>query len=578
MRQANLARWRTVALGAVVLGSAAWAGEVSPTGGGHGPTVSDHLRQRAKQDPRATLDVIIRFRQQPGDAERNLLGSLGIHVRRQIRSSRWMAARLSGSAVAALGANPAVDYVATDAPMSPNMDLARQAAQEPALGAPESTLKGAGVTIAMLDSGVAQHPDLKSLVAVVDFTVSGSPKLGPSQSTSSTSYVPAYAPAASVDGYGHGTHVAGIMVGNGSTSAQGGLAGIAPEASLVSVRVLDDSGRGQASDVLAGLQWVLDNKDALGIRVLNLSLGHPVYEPAERDPLVQQVEALWSAGVVVVCSAGNAGRLGDGTITSPCNSRAVISVGALNDHNTPETTDDTAATYSSRGPTRGDLVAKPDLLAPGNRIVSTRAAGSYLDNLFPERRVAGDPAQPEVLEYLEMSGTSMAAPMVAGTVALMLEQEPWLNPGTVKARLMLSAHKAELGNPFASGAGALDILAALRVRGDVADAPSPLVLPDSAAGQLGVENTAVLWGNPAFPLDAIWPMSVQWSTASAAGDPLWWSPAVLWPNADLWPEANLWPEADLWPETILWGENVLWSDEPDTPMDIDPLAILVPDP
>ena len=136
-------------MSAVVLGSAAWAGAVPPTGRGHDRKVSDHLRQQAKQDPKAKLDVIIRFRQEPGAAERTLLKSLGGHVRRQFRSLRWMAVRLPASAVAALGNNPAVEYVATDAPMSPNMDVARQAADEPTIDAPESTLKGAGVTIAI---------------------------------------------------------------------------------------------------------------------------------------------------------------------------------------------------------------------------------------------------------------------------------------------------------------------------------------------------------------------------------------------------------------------------------------------
>src|SRR5262249_19760363 len=155
----------------------------------------------------------------------------------------------------------------------------------------------------------------------------------------------------------------GIMIGNGGHSQNGKLVGIAPAASLVSVRVLNSAGQGSTSGMLAGLHWVLDHKDQYGIRVLNLSLGHPVFEPAATDPLVQAVEELWDAGVVVVCSAGNAGRDGHGTISSPCNSRKVITVGALNDRNTADLTDDTVTTYSSRGPTRFDLVAKPDLLA-----------------------------------------------------------------------------------------------------------------------------------------------------------------------------------------------------------------------
>src|SRR5262249_39413223 len=155
--------------------------------------------------------------------------------------------------------------------------------------------------------------------------------------------------------------------------------GVAPAAKLVSVRVLDGLGQGSTSAMLAGLDWVLQHKSQYGIRVVNLSLGHPVYEAPETDPLVQAVEGLWDAGIVVVCSAGNSGRDGHGTISSPCNSRKVITVGALNDRKTALTLDDTVATYSSQGPTRFNLVAKPDLVAPGNKIWSTRSTGSTLD-------------------------------------------------------------------------------------------------------------------------------------------------------------------------------------------------------
>jgi serine protease AprX len=406
------------------------------------------------------------------------------------------------------------------------------------------------VTVAMIDSGVALHPEIQTMVAAVDFV---------------GTYDPLFAPGGSVDPDGHGTHVAGIIVGNGSHSDQAQFAGIAPQASLVSLRVLDDVGRGSTSTMLAALQWVLDHKNQYGIRVLNLSLGHPVYEAPEVDPLVQAVDALWDAGIVVVCAAGNSGRDGHGTVSSPCNSRKVITVGALNDRKTLDLNDDTVTTYSGRGPSRVNLVAKPDIIAPGNRIVSTRSAGSYLDLLYPANRVAGDSGQPGVFEHFELSGTSMAAPFVAGAAALMLEQEPSLNPGTVKARLMLSTRKATVGDPFATGAGALDILATLHATGQVLDAPSPLTSANSVTGLMSFENTGVLWSNPSFSLTALWSGAVLWSGDTSLSAATLTSSGVLLPDVSatalLWPNALLWPSATLWPESTLWAEAILWPDE-----------------
>jgi serine protease AprX len=358
---------------------------------------------------------------------------------------------------------------------------------------------------------------------------------------------------------------------------------VAPQANLVSVRVLDGTGRGLSSDVMAGLQWVLENKDEYGIRVVNLSLGHPVYEPASVDPLVQAVDALWDAGVVVVCSAGNAGRDGYVTVSSPCNSRKVITVGAINDRRTADVSDDLTTTYSSRGPTALDLVAKPDIAAPGNRIVSLRSAGSFQDNQFPDRRVAADPSAPTVREYFEMSGTSMASPIVAGTAALMLEQDPSLNPGTIKARLMLSARKPAIGDPLGVGAGTVDILGALRANGTVADAPSPLAIVDTATGLIGFENPAVLWGNDAFSLMTLWPGSVLWTDQTAYYQPVIWTAGQLFPAAELWPTGEMWPESEFWPESELWPDNgAAWSAVQNTldglPIEILPLSLGQRDP
>jgi serine protease AprX len=547
------AKWRPLV--ASVLLALAWTVPAHAANGGQGHgKLSDKAREDAKGKGNAKVDVIVRFRRAPGAVERSLVAAAGGRVKREHRS-RWMTVRVPASALEGLANDPNVEFVATDAPLASSMEVSRQTAGIPSPAMPESALKGAGVTIAIVDSGVAQHPDIQTLVASVDLV---------------GTYDPTFAPAGSVDPNGHGTHVAGIMVGNGSRSDGGQLAGVAPQASLVALRVLDDAGRGTTSTMLAALQWVLDHKNQYGIRVLNLSLGHPVYEPMAVDPLVQAVDALWDAGVVVVCAAGNSGRDGHGTVTSPCNSRKVITVGALNDHRTADLTDDTVTTYSSRGPTRLDLVAKPDLIAPGNRIVSLRSPGSYLDLMLPANEVAGDSTQPGVFDYFELSGTSMAAPFVSGAAALMLQQDPTLNPGTVKARLMLTARKPNVGDPFATGAGLLDVEAALlSTAGAVVDAPSPLVV-STANGQLSFENPAVLWANASCSLDTLWGTAILWSDATAVDQPVLTTYAVLWPDTAAL--ATLWPDtaalATLWPESTLWSEAVLWPDQDQTLMSL----------
>jgi serine protease AprX len=516
---------------------------------------------------RGAVDVLVRFRDLAGHRERSIVARFGGRVRR-MHNGGWISARLPRRQVRKLAQDPAVEQITSDEPIFATMEIGRATAGQPTSAVAESSLKGAGVTIAVIDSGVAQHAEIQTLVASVDLV---------------GHYDPTFDPGRSTDPNGHGTHVAAIMVGDGGHSQDHRLVGVAPEAGLVSLRVLDAQGRGVASDMLAALDWVLDHKDEYGIRVLNLSLGHPVYEPAAADPLVQAVEALWDAGVVVVCSAGNNGRDGYGTISSPCNARKAITVGALNDRNTLDPSDDTVATYSSRGPTAFDRVAKPDLLAPGNKIVAARSPWSHLDQAFPERRVADDPGVPDVKEHYEMSGTSMAAPMVAGAAALMLQQEPWLGPGTVKARLMRSARKVALGNPFVTGAGVLDILGALRTDGEVSHAPSPRVLPESAGGQLLVENTGVLWSNPAFALPVLWSDAMLWSETTSWTDAVIASDGAMSTETEgsalLWPEASLWSEATLWPESTLWSESVLWSDEDDPlPPSVDSQAATVEDP
>jgi serine protease AprX len=253
-----------------------------------------------------------------------------------------------------------------------------------------------------------------------------------------------------LDLYGHGTHVAGIMAGDGvnSTGPQytKTFRGIAPNVNLVNLRVLDANGRGTDSGVIAAIQTAIQLKSKYNIRVINLSLGHPVFESYTVDPLCQAVEAAYRAGIVVVVAAGNEGRNnaqgneGYGTIGVPANDPYVITVGAMRSMGTSTRADDLIATYSSKRPTAIDHVVKPDLVAPGNRQVSLSSWGTslelnYSSNVVPINYYRSGDNSTVSSTYYIMSGTSMAAPVVSGSVALLLQAHPGLTPDQVKARL-----------------------------------------------------------------------------------------------------------------------------------------------
>jgi serine protease AprX len=202
-------------------------------------------------------------------------------------------------------------------------------------------------------------------------------------------------------------------------------------------------------------------------------------------------------------------------------------------------------------------VVKPDLIAPGNRIVSLRATQSDLDKYYRDLRVSAPGARKD--EYFELSGTSMASAFVAGAAALMLEADPTLNPATIKARLMRSAEKLN-GNPFDAGAGLLDIEAAINETGFVADAPSPRAFRHEDPAAVGVEDTAILWSDSTFGLANLWSDAILWSDAQLWSDANLWSDAILWSDGFLEGDAILWSDANLWSDAILWSDHEVWSD------------------
>ncbi len=283
----------------------------------------------------------------------------------------------------------------------PLMDNANQTLGVDTLHAKGIT--GKGVTVCVIDTGIAQHPDIKDRIVGFQDMVNGKTE--------------AY------DDQGHGSHCAGIVAGSGKSS-DGKFKGVAPEASLVGVKVLDANGSGTFSNVIKGIQWAVENKEKFSIDVISMSLGGPASKSYKDDPVSQAVEAANAAGITTVVAAGNEGPRG-GTIGTPANAPSVVTVGALDDKGTLSRDDDGLAYFSSRGPTNVDKLTKPDVLAPGVNITSLSNKGNG---------------------YVSMSGTSMATPFTAGVAALMHQAKPSISPSQVKEVMMQNADKLPPAN------------------------------------------------------------------------------------------------------------------------------------
>ncbi len=302
-------------------------------------------------------------------------------------------------------------------------------------------IAGGGVTVAVLDSGVAADADLVQ----PDNRILASVNFADQRLTS--------------DPGGHGTHIAGIVAGNGSRSG-GEFIGIAPQANVVDVRVLGSTGSGRISSVVRGIEWVLAHRAAYNIRVINLSFGAPAHLSYRVDPMSAAVEIAWRRGLVVVAASGNGGPQRD-TVVTPGIDPYVITVGATDDRGTLGRGDDMLAWFSAWG--SPDSNAKPDLVAPGRRIVSLRVPGSALDTLFPERVVVAQNGA----TYFRLTGTSMATAVVSGAAALLLAGRPNLTPDQVKALLVGTTQPygedsgQVLPDPIADGSGLLDANAAV---------------------------------------------------------------------------------------------------------------------
>jgi subtilisin family serine protease len=380
------------------------------------------VQQLAQAAPDQRMRVIVRHR-----------GQLSATTLRSAPGTRVVSYQLlpftaleaSAADIRSMSENPDIEEIWLDLPVHIWLDKS-----VPLIGAPQVWhvgYQGQGIVVGVVDTGVdVTHPDLEGRVAKTqDFSGEGFQ-----------------------DNHGHGTHVAGIIAGNGTASG-GVYTGVAPQATIIAAKVLKGNGSGQTSDVMAGVEWAANN----GAQVINLSLGSDGACDGT-DALSQMCDAAVARGIVVCIAAGNAGPA-SGTVGSPGCARQVITIGATDDN-------DQVASFSSRGPT-ADGRLKPDLCFPGVNITSARAKGTSMGQVVND-------------SYTTASGTSMATPHCAGSVALLLEADHNLAPQAIKDLLIGSAKNLS-ADPYAQGAGRAQIYEAYL--GHVSPKPPPPVPPPS---------------------------------------------------------------------------------------------------
>ncbi len=478
------------------------------------------LQSRARQLTGRSR-VIVEF---TGGADvRVITGQRGVAGR--ALDSGAQVAELDNRTLSALAANPGVHRVMIDRPAFATLERTG-AAIGSTLARQQFSLTGKGVGVAVIDSGIAAwHPDLASgrgrsrVVYFRDFTKPSNPRVWTSEQPS--------------DDYGHGTHVAGIIAGSGAES-DGRRAGIAPGVNLIGLKVLDGDGHGYISDVIAAIDHAIALRKTYNIRIINLSVGSGVFESYRLDPLTLACKRAVDAGIVVVTAAGNLGLSESGVVqfggvTSPGNAPWVLTVGASSHQGTARRSDDIIGGFSSRGPTWIDFGAKPDLLAPGVGIESLSDPGGTLYSQLSDYLLDG--THPSRFKpYLSLSGTSMAAPVVAATVALLLEANPSLTPNAVKAILQYTAQLHESDPLLAQGAGMLNAHGAIRLARFFANPRKGFPRAgDTIEDEWIPWSRHILWGNyrirggVPLPGSNAWAVSVTWGALKTP-----WQADVVW--------------------------------------------------
>ena len=431
------------------------------------------------------VDIIVQYLDRAPRVDVDKKGAVWGERRRTFSNLPFDALRVKRSQLEAIANDPNVAFVSPDRDLGathfpPWMLREAVGYRFAAMAVPERPVQtGKNVGIAIIDSGVSADDYLKD--ASTNCTTSRivySQNFVSGESTTN-------------DVYGHGTHVAGIAAGAGRClpGQYVDMSGMAPDAKIINLRVLDGRGVGKDSAVINAIDRAIALKTTYKIKVINLSLGRVIASSYSSDPLCQAVERAWKAGITVVVAAGNNGRdnsmgtKGYATITSPANDPYVITVGATRMVGSTGREDDTVTSYSSKGPTLRDHIVKPDLVAPGNIVYARMSPSSYLVSSYQANTLglsmAGGPNVPNI--FL-LSGTSMAAPVVAGSAALLLQQAAdaalTLTNDQIKARLMKTAFKNFIPSAsipdnlsgqtfnvqhdlFTRGAGYLDVKSAL---------------------------------------------------------------------------------------------------------------------
>ena len=444
--------------------SAALPGDLDSEKKGKLDRISPDLRAQMRKGGDTNVKIILQLDGKMSGNLNALLSSNGVKVKKQFANFNSFAVELPAYVVDALSSFPEVAFVSVDSEvrsLGGHVSKTSGADQVRSLGT-DGNLDGSGVGIAILDSGIySNHVSFKDTQTGLSRVVVNQDFTGEGRTD---------------DPYGHGTHVAAAAAGNGIVS-RGRYIGIAPRAKLINLRVLNSQGVGSVSGLLSALNWLVDNAATYNVRVVNMSIGMPAINSYKNDPICIAVRKLVDRGLVAVAAAGNngknpAGQKTYGHIHSPGNEPSALTVGAVDTRGTDTRSDDTIATYSSRGPTRSgwtdvngalhhDHLVKPEISAPGNKTIFAMSPNNYLVSQNPTLNAGVSPLQTR--NQMRLSGTSMASPLVAGTAALMLEANPSLSPNLIKTVLMYTAQQLPNFNTLEQGAGQLNVDGAVRL-------------------------------------------------------------------------------------------------------------------